>query len=263
MDLSFWQILALAVVQGITEFLPISSDGHLAVAAELLMPGQKPEDFVELNIVLHMGTLGSIVCYYWQRIWRLLGEDRRLVKLIVLGTIPAVAVGLPLREYGADILGSTLLAGVMLPVTGLLLIVASRYQQGTQEYASLTTWQALAIGCAQTFALLPGISRSGTTISTGLMLGLSPKSATTFSFLLALPAIAGAGVLEVVKMTSSTAGSQLPMSWLVLGVLTSFGVGLVAIWSLVRVLEQQRIHWFAAWCIPFGIAVTAWQLLAR
>jgi undecaprenyl-diphosphatase len=261
MELSLWQILVLAVVQGVTEFLPISSDGHLAVVSEFLAPGQDLDKFVEVNIVLHLGTLGSILVYYFRRIMRLLGEDRRLIGLIILGTIPAVVVGLPLHKFGKHILGDPLLAGLMLPVTGLLLIVASRFQNGKQDYRDITWRQALLIGCAQVFALLPGISRSGTTISSGVALGLSPKSATTFSFLLALPAIAGAGVLEMIEIAGSEGGGQTPVPWLIAGAVTSFVVGLAAVSLLVRVVEKQRLHWFAYWVIPFGIAVVIWQLL--
>lgn len=262
MQLAFWQIVVLAIVQGITEFLPISSDGHLVVVSQLLAPGQDLDQFVELNVVLHMGTLGSILVYYWRHILRLLGEDRRLIGLIVAGTVPAVVIGLPLRFFGEHILGSPLLAGLMLPVTGGLLILASRYQRSNQQdYQTLSLRQALCIGTAQATALLPGISRSGTTISAGLLLGLSPRAATTFSFLLALPAIAGAGVLETIKMLGERSESQhLPAPWLFGGAVISFGVGLAAITLLVRMLERNRLHWFAWWCIPLGISVVIWQL---
>jgi undecaprenyl-diphosphatase len=262
MQLAFWQIVVLAVVQGITEFLPISSDGHLVVVSQLLAPGQDLDQFVELNVVLHMGTLGSILVYYWKHILRLLGEDRRLVGLIVAGTVPAVVIGLPLRFFGEHILANPLLAGLMLPVTGGLLIIASKFQRSTtQEYQALTLRQAMCIGTAQATALLPGISRSGTTISAGLLLGLSPRSAMTFSFLLALPAIAGAGVLETIKMISEPSEAEhLPATWLLAGAVISFGVGLAAITLLVRMLERNRFHWFAWWCIPLGIGVVIWQL---
>jgi undecaprenyl-diphosphatase len=261
MQLSFWQMLILAVVQGITEFLPVSSSGHLVVVSHWLAPGEDLDQFVELNVVLHLGTLGSIVVYYWRHLVRLLGEDRRILGLIAIGTAPAVAIGLPLRLFGKDLLASPSLTGAMLLVTGGLLLLASRFTaRQSEEYQRLSPWQALWIGLAQACALLPGISRSGTTISTGLLTGLSPRAATAFSFLLALPAIGGAGVLEVAKMAAGRApASSLPMSWLAIGALVSFGVGLGAIAILVRMLERNRLHWFAWWCIPLGLLVLAWQ----
>lgn len=262
MQLELWQLIVLAVVQGITEFLPISSDGHLAVVSAFLVPGQDLDQFVEVNIVLHLGTFCSILVYYWRRIGRLLGEDRRLIGLLIIGTLPAVLIGLPLHKLGKDLLGSALLAGCMLPVTGLLLLIARHYQANTQDYRTTTWRQALLIGCAQATALLPGISRSGTTITSGLALGLTPASATTFSFLLALPAIAGAGVLGMIDIAQGE-GSHTPPLWLAISAVVSFLVGLCAISFLVKMLERQRLHWFAYWCIPFGIAVVVWQLSLR
>lgn len=261
-QLELWQIVVLAIVQGITEFLPISSDGHLAVISQWLAPGQDLDQFVEVNIVLHMGTFCSILAYYWRRVWRLLGEDRRLIGLLIIGTLPAVIIGLPLHKFGKEILGSALLAGCMLPITGALLLIAHRYRFNKQDYRDTTWRQTLLIGCAQATALLPGISRSGTTITSGVVLGMTPASATTFSFLLALPAIAGAGVLGMIDIAQGE-GSFTPPLWLLVGAVVSFVVGLGAINFLVKMLERQRLHWFAYWCIPFGIAVVIWQLSLR
>jgi undecaprenyl-diphosphatase len=263
MKLSLFQLLILAVVQGITEFLPISSDGHLAVLSQLMAPGQDLGGFVELNIVLHLGTLGSILVFYWREILKLLGEDRRLIPLLMVATVPSVLVGLPLRELGEAYLGDALLAGCMLPITGALLLVAKHFQRPQLDYQQISFRQALAIGLAQPFALLPGISRSGTTITAGLISGLTPKAATTFSFLMAIPAIAGAGAYELFKISRSTEERQFPLSWLLLGAVLSFVVGLVAIRLLVGMVQRNRLHWFAWWCIPLGVIVVAWQLYAR
>lgn len=261
MQLSAWQILILAIVQGITEFLPISSSGHLVIAAGVLSPqnGQLP-DVGDVNIVLHLGTLASILVFYAQRIRRLMGEDRRVVGLLVVGTLPAVIVGLPLKLFFDQVLESPLLAGCMLPVTGLILIIASRQPLAEETYQTMSYGRALLIGAAQALAILPGLSRSGTTIAAGMTLGLAPRSAATFSFLLAIPAIAGAGVLiEIVHLLK---GAPLTTPWeqLVAGAFISFGVGLGALWWLVRWLEKGRLQWFAWWCIPVGVAVIVWQV---
>ena len=261
MQLSLFQLLILAVVQGITEFLPISSDGHLVVLSALMLGGDQEalDKFIEVNIVLHIGTLFSILVYYWAHVWRLLREDRRVIGMLVVGTLPAVMLGLPIREFWPEMLSNPLLAGIMLPVTGLLLIIASKFQSGEREYTALKYWQVGLIGCAQALAILPGLSRSGTTITSGLVLGLSPRSAATFSFLLALPAIAGAGLLETIKMSRGTT-IETPISHLVLAALVSFGVGLVSITLLMRMLQRGKLYYFAWWCIPLGVAVVVWQL---
>jgi undecaprenyl-diphosphatase len=256
-----WQVLVLAVVQGITEFLPISSDGHLVALSALIMPGLDPERFMGLEMALHLGTLGSILVYYRREIVGLLGQDRRLIPLLIVATIPSVIVGLALRELMPDVLHNAFLAGLMLPVTGSLLLIAARFQKPDQtDYQRISLRQAMLIGLAQPFALLPGISRSGTTITAGLLTGLSPRAATTFSFLMAIPAIAGAGGYEVLKMYLKPSEDQLPALWLLMGAVLSFVVGLAAIQFLNRMLERNRLHWFAWWCIPLGIVVVIWQL---
>lgn len=262
MDASFWRIMVLAVIQGITEFLPISSDGHLLVAAAVLSPTGSVQgmDVSDVIIVLHIGTLASIIVFYWRRVWRLLGEDRRTAWMLILGTLPAVIIGLPLKKFGEEsILEAPLLAGIMLPVTGLILVWAARRPRGTKEYQELTVRETLWIGLCQATALLPGLSRSGTTISSGLGLGLKPQAAATFSFLLAIPAVGGAVTLEILEILGG-ATIQTPASYLIVGALVSFIVGLAALWVLVRMLERGKLQWFALWCVPLGIAVIIWQL---
>jgi undecaprenyl-diphosphatase len=200
MELTLHEILILAVVQGITEFLPISSSGHLVVLATFLSPerGSAAFDIADLNIVLHGGTLGSILIFYGKRIWQLLTTDRRVLGLLVIGTVPAVGVGIPIKLFASDtILSNPLLAGVCLIITGGLLAWIGRMPRGEQPYQQLTYRAALGIGLSQAAAIMPGLSRSGTTISIGMRLGLAPTAAATFSFLLAIPAIGGACVLEI------------------------------------------------------------------
>ena len=257
-----WQVAVLAVVQGITEFLPVSSDGHLAIVEPLIWTSSQPRPgAMDLTIVLHLGTLGSILVYYRQRIWRLMGDDRRVAWLICVGTVPAVVLVLVakvlLDEVLEPILKSTLLAGCMLPVTGLALLFAQRASAGQREYRELTTWQALWIGCAQACAILPGLSRSGSTISAALPLGLSRQAAATFSFLLAIPALAGAGIYEAFSMLRHREALSTSAANLAIGAGVSFVVGLGAIAVLTRVLERGRLHYFAWYCIALGAIVVA------
>lgn len=251
-------LLILAVVQGIAEFLPISSSGHLVILADLI-GDQDKLDVNDVNIVLHVGTLLSIIVFYWHRITRLLSEDRRIVPLLILGTLPVVAIGLPLKLVAEHWLSNPFLAGCLLPFTGLILIWASRQKPGTERYQDLTWQKTLLIGTSEAIAVLPGLSRSGTTISAGLRLGLSAQSAATFSFLLAIPAIGGAGTLETIKLLKGAEFST-PWQLLLMGMLVSFVVGLGSLWWLIRWLERGRLQLFAYWCIPVGIAVAIYNL---
>ena len=264
MQLEFWQIFVLAVVQGMTEFLPVSSSGHVVIVSALICEEGQTLDIGDVNIVLHLGTLLSILVFYWHRIWRLLGQDRRSIGLLAVGTIPAVAVGLPVKMVGPDfLLESPLLAGLLLPVTGLVLLWVARSMKGQGAYNDMSHAEALKIGIAQATAILPGLSRSGMTISAGLRCGLAPASAATFSFLLAIPAIGGAGVLEVASLMRETTTVHTPLGYLVAGGFVAFLVGLVSLRWLISWLESGRIQLFAWWCIPLGIGVVIWQLASR
>jgi undecaprenyl-diphosphatase len=254
-------ILILAIVQGVTEFLPISSDGHLVIADSLL--AEAPEAvLVRVNIVLHLGTLLSVLIFFWRDILRLAGADRRVIPLLIVGTIPAVVIGLPLKFFGESILTSPLLAGFMFPVTAGFLIWASRQPDGTLPYTHLSMLGALKIGVLQALAILPGVSRSGTTIAGGLNVGLDRRSAGTFAFLLAIPAIAGAGVLETIDLLTESTTTSVPLNpiHLCLGAAAACLVGLGALALLIRWVQQGRLALFAWYLIPLGIAVVTWQL---
>jgi len=263
MDLPIWQVLLLAVVQGVAEFLPISSSGHIVIIAALLAPDNESTfDVTDLNIVLHLGTLGSIVIVYFNRILRLLKEDRHLIGLLAVATIPAVAIGLPLKMYGKEYLESPLLAGFMLIITGMVLIATSFMRSSTKEHNPITYTKALLIGFAQGAAILPGLSRSGSTIAAAMAQSIEPKTAATFSFLMAIPVIAGGGLLEIKDLISDAPGTT-AVSTLILGGFVSLVVGIFSLLWLLRWLERGRFYWFAFWCIPIGIAVIVWQTLLK
>jgi undecaprenyl-diphosphatase len=249
--------LILAIVQGIAEFLPISSSGHLVVLGAAL--GQLSES-PTLEIILHAGTLGSILVVFWRKIISLLTKDKRVVPMLVVGTIPAVIVGLTIHEQFPQVLRSPTLAGAMLIVTALMLVVLGRLKPQQGEYSSMSLVGALLVGCFQAFAILPGVSRSGSTILGGRLMGLKNEDSVTFSFLLAIPAILGATVLAVKDLwdqrTTGTAG-DFPVVELAAGAAVAFVVGIVALIWLIRWSRQDRLHWFAWWCFPMGIAVIA------
>jgi undecaprenyl-diphosphatase len=260
--MQLWQILVLAVIQGVAEFLPISSSGHVVIVAELLGSGGSDGlDVSDVNIVLHVGTLLSILVIYWRRVLRLLTEDRRTIGLLIVGTIPGVLIGVPVKKYFSHILENSLLAGCLLIATGLILVWISRRKQGDQEYGQMSYGKAFLIGAAQAAAVLPGLSRSGATISAGLRSGLDAQSATTFSFLLAIPIIGGGGAYEVYSMLGDHEPPSTPPAYLAIGALVSFLVGIFALSWLIRWVERGRLQWFAWWCVPVGAVVILWQLL--
>jgi undecaprenyl-diphosphatase len=250
------QVCILAVVQGISEFLPISSDGHL-VAVESFLPGIK--DKTEINLILHFGTLLSIIVFYGRQLIQLLFADRRVIPLLIAGTIPVAIVGVIIKKKFPTVIENPLLGGFMLAVMGLLLLTMERIKGGEIDYRKMPMKIAVGIGIAQIFALLPGISRSGTTILTGCLLGLQRQSAATFSFLLAVPAIAGATLLEGIDIYQE-GGVKCAISDAIIGAVISFLVGLVALNLLVRILNNGKLHWFAYWLIPFGLANVVWQI---
>jgi undecaprenyl-diphosphatase len=264
-----WKVVVLAIVQGVTEFLPISSDGHLVVAS-LLLGVQIDGDprLHDLFVVLHFGTLLSIVVIYYQRLLLLLGEDRKLLWPLFLGSIPAGIIGLLIKKGLPDNIESLILldpavTGIGFVITGAALLVGGQSKKGNRDYQTIKPLEALTIGCAQALAILPGISRSGMTISTGLKLGLAPRSAATFSFLLGAPIIFAATLLEAVQslkpeplvLGSSNAVERMSPANLAIGVIVSFAVGVISLKLLIGLLERGKFQWFAWWCIPLGLGL--------
>lgn len=252
-----WQLLVLAVVQGVAEFLPISSSGHIVVLGGLM----KVPELAELNIVLHLGSLGSILVFYRERILQLLSVDRRVIVMLFLATIPAVVIGLTLKKYAEFILESPLVAGVMFPVTGIAVLSLSRKPDpNAVEYSSINWKQALTIGFSQAAAILPGLSRSGSTISSGVGVGLTRSSAAAFSFLMAIPVIAGAGVLESKDWFTGEKQWGTPPWQLALGAFVAFVVGIGTLQLLSKWLAKGQMAFFGWYCIALGCVVIAWQL---
>lgn len=274
------RLIVLAILQGVAEFLPISSSGHLNVFSSIL--GGEPSSLV--NIALHAGTLLSICVYYRKKIVDLLSSDRRVIPLLIVGTIPAALIGIFIKKMFPWILEDVLLTGVMLVITGIALMYFQKSTQrekemdledqsneekalkkssswGRREYIDLGYKAALFIGVFQAFALMPGISRSGFTILAGVLVGLRHKSAATFSFLLAIPAILGATILETLDLFDAPPSE--PIGMLLVAAVTAFVVGLLSLAVLVKMLDQGKLHWFALWVLPLGLFVIIWQLYER
>lgn len=255
------EILLLAVVQGLTEFLPVSSSGHLVVIDALLFGEDAPADHSRLTVtvLLHAGTLFSVLLVYRRQVVALLKQDRRVIGLLAVGTLPAATVGLALSLAAPEVVESPLVAGCMLLVTAGLLWWGASRPVGELDYRRLQYTQALVIGLVQAAAVLPGLSRSGSTIVAGLGVGLKREAAATFSFLLSIPVIAGAVLLQSLQLARESSTLLSPLAMLV-GIAVAFLVGVVALHWLLRWLNRGRLWWFAVWCLIVGLGVLTWQL---
>lgn len=254
----------LGVVQGIAEFLPISSSGHLVIAQALLLqfsPTPFPEwlQGITMNVALHFGTLLSITLYYRRELLDAVRSPRLLTQL-ALASMPVAIVGLSFKDALETIFNSPLTAACCLMVTSGVLLVAQRLQSGNVPLRELPMRSALLIGLFQAVAVLPGISRSGSTLGAGLMCGLKNSEAARFSFFLAIPAIGGATLLETIKVC--TRGDTTQPEWLPLlvGAIVSFLVGTLSLHWLLQQLNANRLHLFARWCLAVGLCTILWQL---
>jgi len=258
------QAVLLGIVQGIGEFLPISSSGHLVITGDLLdrvmNTTSTPDERLLLNVTLHAGTLLSILIIFRREILIALGQPRLLL-LLALASVPAGAIGLTFKDLFKTVFSTPLIAGLGLFVTAVVLVVGHRLERSERSCEQLTWTQALLIGLFQACALVPGISRSGSTISGGLLTGLKRESAATFSFLMAIPVIGGATLLEARSLLTGEIQVESPIP-LVCGGLTAFVVGLFTLRWLLRLVSRGRLYWFSYYCVAVGTATVVWQLVA-
>ena len=249
----------LATVQGLTEFLPISSSGHL-VLAQALLGWEEPG--LTIDVVVHLGTLVAVLLVYREDVVGL-GKDVLRGKLdeallVVVATLPIVYVGLAHGEQVEELFGSTRFAATALFGTAAILLVGEwarrRNARGEEEVRTgrgLPTWAgAVAIGVAQSLAILPGISRSGSTIAAGLLVGLAPQAAARFSFLMAIPAILGAAVLKLPDVLEQESGTS--VGALLFAAAVAAGVGWLALRLLLAFLGRGAFGWFALYCALLG-----------
>lgn len=260
--MTFLQLLIIAIVQGVTEFLPISSSGHLILIPYITrMPDQGPL----IDVAVHIGSLLAIILYFWREVLGLARgglatvgvgqapEQRRLLWWIVIGTIPAVLFGLFLKQ--GDWLASfrtTTLVAVNLIVYGVLLGVADRVGPSRKRYEDMTLFDAVIVGLAQALALIPGTSRSGVTMTAARFLGYERVEAARFSFLLSIPAVAGAGTLAVLDLAEASAAMQ----WdaLLAGLMT-FAAAFATMAFLMRFLRHASMMVFVLYRIALGVAL--------
>jgi len=272
MVLDLIKAAVLGTVQGISEFLPISSTGHLILAEELLNVDQD-EYGLPFDASLHLGTLVSVLWYFRERWLRLAAGATRAVRersladgegrlawLIVLGTVPAAAIGLAGEDLAEDTFRSTVLVASMLIAFSAVFILAEAYSRRERAVGDLSWRDAVAIGFAQALALVPGVSRSGATISAGLFRHVERRQAAEFAFLLSAPIIAGAGLKQSVDVLRDFADGRLgggDAAFFAVGFACAAAVGYASIHFLLRYLATNRLHAFAAYRVALGVAVLA------
>jgi len=253
---SFSAAVLLGVIQGLTEFLPVSSSGHLAVAQHFLPGFDQPGILFDIN--LHLGTLLAVLIYFRSEIGLLAmgvlpggsgSPGRRLAIMLVIGTIPAVIAGLIFGSILEESFTQLGVVGVGLLITGTLLLLSTRWTRTDRGLESVSVTDALIVGLLQSTALVPGISRSGTTIVGGLSRGLSREAAARFSFLLSIPAILGGTVYEIpnARLVPDEAVANYAA-----GFIAAFVIGYIAISVVLRSLANRRFHLFGYYCLVVG-----------
>ncbi len=244
LDAIFW-----GLIQGLTEFLPVSSSGHLVLIPALF---DRPGPDLATNAMLHLGTLGAVLVYYRSDVARMARFDRparRLITLILIGTVPAVLLGLLFEDKVEELVSEPGKVAFMLIVTGVVLLATTQLRLGDKRSQDIGPVDGFLIGLAQALALIPGISRSGMTISSGLARGMERREAARFAFLLGIPVIAGAGLLQIVDVVR--AGESIPSTvWV--GVVVAGLSGYAAIAILLRLLARVGLAPFGFYCIAFG-----------
>ncbi|MDO5308828.1 MAG: undecaprenyl-diphosphate phosphatase [Planctomycetia bacterium] len=286
-----FKTLLLAVVQGIAEFLPISSSGHLLVLGRLL---ELPEIFT-LSILLHLGTLASVIVFFRRELLDVLLRRQRAILLVIVGSIPTGIIGVIIVKYFDFLEESLLVTGLGFFVTGLLLVTLVRRHCCTEHQLyfdmversieeeeigmeleapktieTTSFLDALIVGTAQGISALPGLSRSGSTISAAAGLNFDREWAAEFSFFLSIPVILGGAALEIVKLVKSyqASGEESLLAMLrsdsmttvyLIGMLVSFFVGWISLYYLMRLLKSGRLHYFAVWLFFMGVVCLAWN----
>lgn len=255
-----WEALFLGIIQGVTEFLPISSSGHLVVLQHFF--GIK-EPIILFDVVLHMGTLFAITFFLKTEIKILLTnnpfknkENMTVWQNIFISLIPTGLIGVIIERKADLFFTSPRLVGILLIITSMILVLPSIIRLSYTEH--ITLFKALLVGISQGIAVLPGISRSGITIVTGLLLGIKGEQAGKFSFLISCPAILGALFLELLKAykTGNVVLGSLGIHVYILGFLTAFVAGYISLALLMWILKKGshgRLHWFSPYCLVVGL----------
>ena len=268
--------ILLGLIQGVAEFLPISSSGHLAIAEHLLgVTGTHPPEF--FDVLLHLGTLAAVFVAYWGDIRDMIVEffcgvrdlarhstpvpvppARRMILLIIVGTLPLFAV-LPIKDAVEGLADNMYFVGGALIVTGFLLFASDRVKKGRKTERSATLLDVFLVGVAQAIATCPGISRSGTTITAGCFVGFERKFAVRYSFLMSIPAILGANILSIKDAMETVVWAEVPIY--MAGVLVSAVVGYACIRLLKMIADKGKFGFFAYYCWAVGALTLVLSLI--
>ncbi len=263
------QALVMGIVQGLTEFLPVSSSGHLVIVPFLFGWNDAFLTSLAFSVMLHMGTLVALLVYFRDDWARLIpaglaalrdrsfrsDPDRRLAGLLVASTIPAALAGVLFNDLIENQFRQVGLVALMLVVGGVILFVADRVGRRSRAIADITFPVAVGIGAAQALALIPGISRSGISISAGRLAGLDREAAARFAFLMATPITAGAGLFEVRKLLTGEVGVQVEVAPLVVGTVAALLSGLAAIHFMLQYLRTRSLDVFVLYRFVLAVIV--------
>lgn len=270
--MTIFDAILQGIIQGLTEFLPVSSSGHLSLVQHFT--GQGGEVGGSFSIMLHFGTLVAVMIAFWPTIrdlileaFRMIGDlfrgklrfktdnpRRRMIWMLLLALVPLFAV-LPLKDFYSSLAedDSIIAEGICFLLTSVLLLVSDRVVKGKKGPRTMKARDAVAVGVAQAIAPLPGVSRSGSTICTGLVMGLGREFAVAFSFILGIPAVLGANILEFKDVLEGTAQTA-PLPVLLVGMAVSLVVGLLAIWMVRVLVNNDRFRYFGYYTLVLGIA---------
>ena len=270
--------IILGVVQGLTEFLPISSSGHLVIFQEIFGMNDMEESHLLFGTLLHFGTVISICLVYYKDLFHLIKEFfgmladigkgqvdinsspyRRMILLIIVATIPAGVIGLLFKDIFEMMFKSIQIVGFTLLVTGFLLWISNKLMPGSKDERTATYGNAFIVGLFQSFAIMPGISRSGSTIVGGLLNGLKKEFAIKFSFFMLIPATLGAAVLQIPELMQEGTGGE-PLFPYVIGVAAATITGFAAIKFLIRLLNRGKLYVFSYYCWVVGAVVIIYTL---
>ena len=271
--MTYWTAILLGLIQGLAEFLPISSSGHLAILQNFLRIGDL-ENQMLFDVLLHLGTLGAVIFAYHTELRGLCreglmmlhlqkpkrGARRRLLLFLIAATLPLIPAAF-LSDYLDPLFYDTFFIGFALIATGFLLLAADRYGHGNKTEKAMTLSDALVIGLAQMIAVVPGLSRSGTTISAGMLRGFDRTFAVKFSFFLSIPAVLGANLLSLVKAISAGINwAEVPMY--LCGVAAALVSGYLAIFALNRIAQRGKFGGFCYYCWGAGLLTLILSLIS-
>jgi len=264
--MNLFDAIILGIVQGLTEFLPISSSAHVQIVQQLLGLAAMPKPQLTAFIAtIQLGTEAAVLIYFWRDITRISkaffaslfrgkkSSDSKLGWLIIVGSLPVVVIGLAFKNLIENQLRSLWVIAFTLIVFGIILAIADRFGKRNRGIESLTTKHGILFGLGQALAVIPGVSRSGGTISVGLALGYSRQAAARYSFLLAIPAVLASGLYEFAKSYKDLAPSDLVAT--AVATVVAFAVGFSVIVVLLRYLSRGSFMPFVAWRIIVGLAV--------